>query len=73
MSDRTFDTSGLRTSDTLKWGGWEGRLGGVRIATAGSELRDSPYTDVQGFPLFSDDVLRPGSSPEVAHSGPLGA
>jgi len=52
-------------------------LGGVRIATAGSQLRDSLNTDVQGFQLLSDDAVRHTrtqvSSPEVAHGGPLGA
>ena len=32
--------------------------GWVRIATAGSQLRDTLNTDVQGFQLRSDDALR---------------
>ena len=50
-------------------------LGGDRIATAGSQLRDFLNTGVQGFHLLSDDSQAysyPGSSPEIARSGLLG-
>jgi len=41
----------------MKWGG-RAVLGGVGIATARSQVRDSLNTDVQGFQVLSEDALR---------------
>ena len=55
-SDYAFDNSGPCTTDTMKG---DGRvlLGGVLVATAGSQLCDSLDSNVEGFKLISDDVL----------------
>ena len=57
VSDRTFDTSGPRATDTMKWG-WGAVLGAILVATPGSQLYDFLDTNVQGFELLPDDALR---------------
>jgi hypothetical protein len=56
VSDRSFDTSGPRATETMKWGG-RAVLAWVLVAAAGSQLHDSLDTNVQGFHL-PDDALR---------------
>jgi hypothetical protein len=41
----------------MKWG-WKAVFGGVLVAAAESQLRDSLDTNVQGFQLLPDDFLR---------------
>jgi len=55
-SDHAFDNSGPCTTDTMKGNG-RALLGGILVATAGSQLCDSLDSNVQGFKLISDDVL----------------
>jgi len=52
VSDRTFDTSDSRATDTMKWG-----EGGQSLAVSGSQLCDSLNTDVERFQLLSYDAL----------------
>lgn len=47
LSDLTFDTSGPRTTDTMKSGLGRAVFGGVPIATAEMQLRDSLNMGVQ--------------------------
>ena len=52
-----MDTSGLRATDTMKWG-WKAVLVGVLVTTAGSQLRDPLDMNAQGLELLPDDALR---------------
>ena len=59
VNDRSFDTSGPRATDIMMCG-VRGRavLGGVLVASAGTQLRYSLDTNILGFQLLSDDALR---------------
>ena len=56
VSDLTLDTSGPRDTDIMNWCG-RALVGGVRVVTAGKQLRDSLHTNIQGFKLLPDDAL----------------
>jgi len=66
-----FDTSGPRATVTMKWGG-RVLLGGVLLATAGSQLCSSLDSNIQGFELISDNALRHIST-QILHQKPHSA
>jgi len=75
VRDRTFDTSGPRANETMKWGGGRAVLGEVLVATAGTHLCNSLDTNVQGLQLLPDDALRHTPTQvlyQKPHTGPPG-
>jgi hypothetical protein len=55
--NRTLGTSGTNATDNINWGG-RAVCGGVLVATAGTQMRDSLEMIVQGLELLQYDAFR---------------